>query len=382
LEKLKMIKRLLEIKSTGSFDKCIDFAIEKFTDSFDHRIKQLLYNFPPEYTNPDGSKFWSGSKRTPNALVYNADESLDFNYVSSYSFLIAQALQIKQETSDYVKSYSSKIKVPEFAPKKVYIKANENDTNSNPDFDIGKDEEEQIEKVSEEIKHYVNKIKSSEIKAHEFEKDDDTNYHIDFIYAASNLRAKNYRINEADRQKTKMIAGKIIPAIATTTAAVTGLVALQLYTLFQTNDITFMRGAYVNLAVNLFVLTEPAPKIEHQDKAYDPLLLGPVIAVPPKWTVWDKITVNGPLTFREFIKFLKDTYKVDVNIITCSKVTLIQTFVKGNLDRLDTKIEDLYIKLAQNPLSEKTNYLILEISADGEKGESAIMPGVQYVFRK
>lgn len=58
----------------------------------------------------------------------------------------------------------------------------------------------------------------------QFEKDDDSNGHVDFVTSASALRARMYSIEPADRLKTKRIAGKIIPAIATATAAVAGLV--------------------------------------------------------------------------------------------------------------------------------------------------------------
>ena len=66
------------------------------------------------------------------------------------------------------------------------------------------------------------------MRTNEFEKDDDSNFHIDFIASVANLRARNYKLNEVDRFKIKIIAGKIIPAIATTTAMVVGAVGLEL----------------------------------------------------------------------------------------------------------------------------------------------------------
>lgn len=52
--------------------------------------------------------------------------------------------------------------------------------------------------------------------------DDDTNFHMDLITSLANLRARNYSIAEVDKLKAKFIAGRIIPAIATTTALACG----------------------------------------------------------------------------------------------------------------------------------------------------------------
>jgi ubiquitin-protein ligase len=63
--------------------------------------------------------------------------------------------------------------------------------------------------------------------AHDFEKDDDANFHIDYLTIATNLRAWNYDIMHTERAAVKVTAGRIIPALATTTAMVCGLVDIE-----------------------------------------------------------------------------------------------------------------------------------------------------------
>jgi len=36
------------------------------------------------------------------------------------------------------------------------------------------------------------------VKPEEFEKDDDSNFHIDFMYSMSNCRAENYKLDPMD----------------------------------------------------------------------------------------------------------------------------------------------------------------------------------------
>lgn len=115
--------------------------------------------------------------------------------------------------------------MPEFTPKSgVKIQINDNDPAPQGDAGADGDPQESLKQLPA-----PSSLVGYRLSPVEFEKDDDTNFHIDFITAASNLRALNYSIAPADRHTTKQIAGKIIPAIATTTSLVTGLVCLELY---------------------------------------------------------------------------------------------------------------------------------------------------------
>ena len=127
-------------------------------------------------------------------------------------------------------------------------------------------------------------------------------------------------------------------------------------------------------------MSEPKPAIQMKDKDNDPILLGPVKAIPPNWTVWDKIIINKSMTCQELIDYIMEKYKVEVSIITSGNVTIIQTFMPSSKARLPQKIEDIYNANSKVKLGKNVNNLNLEIS--GDIGEAtALMPLFRYVFK-
>lgn len=99
--------------------------------------------------------------------------------------------------------------------------------------------------------------KDEAISPEEFEKDDDANGHIDFIYSMANLRSRNYKLDPMDWVTTKIKAGRIVPALSTTTTAIAGIQTLELVKYIKGLKLDRMRNAFLNLAVPVLQLSEP-----------------------------------------------------------------------------------------------------------------------------
>ena len=143
----------------------------------------------------------------------------------------------------------------------------------------GNDEEDEpiIAQLIAELSAMCSGETTESFTSADFEKDDDSNFHIDFINACSNLRARNYNITECDRNKTKMIAGRIIPAIATTTAMITGVVSNEIFKFVQNfTDLSKFKNAFCNLALPSIMFSQPNDIIKIKSKEFDIQMAGPL----------------------------------------------------------------------------------------------------------
>lgn len=203
----------------------------------------------------------------------------------------------------------------------------------------------------------------------EFDKDIDA--HMAVVAAASNLRARNYKIPEADLHRSRQIAGKIIPAIATTTALVTGLVCLELYKVVQRKPLESLKNAFVNLALPLFTFSEPQPPA-HQKVV--------VKGEEWKWTAWDRIEIDGDLTLREFLKYMEDQYGLSVSMLSHGVSILYSFFASKRTveQRMPMKLSEVVAAVTKKPLAESKKFLILEIIvSDKDTGEEKEVPFIR-----
>lgn len=204
----------------------------------------------------------------------------------------------------------------------------------------------------------------------EFEKDDDTNFHIDFITAASNLRADNYKIEQADRHKTKFIAGKIIPAIATTTALVTGLVVLELFKIIDgKDDIEQYKNGFINLALPFFGFSEPiaSPKVEYKGRE------GPVSLDK----IWDRFEVHD-MSLKELLAHFS-AKGLEISMLSSGVSLLYASFfppTKRN-DRYHLKLSELVTTVSRKQIPSHQRELIFEVVTEDMDGEDVEVPYIK-----
>ncbi|XP_072308563.1 ubiquitin-like modifier-activating enzyme 1 isoform X2 [Eucyclogobius newberryi] len=361
---------LLELSSGGkrpqAWEDCVKWARLQWETLFHNDIQQLLHCFPHDELTSHGLPFWSGTKRCPHPLTFDPNNVTHMDYIVTAANLYGQTYGISGSTDRALtREILEKVTVPEFTPQSLKIPVTDEEMENEKE----NEEAEKLKELKQKLSSLSLKTLMIEMFPVDFEKDDDTNFHMDYITAASNLRAENYDIPAVDRHESKRIAGRIIPAIATTTAAVSGLMCLELYKLVQGHkNIKSYRTAFVNLAVMYFVLSLPSRA-------------KPFTVAGKKFTLWDDFLVEGrrsggqEMTLEQLIQFVKEMCDLEV----CSLVYGRSLIYNGQEDRLKQSVSELIKMVTKAELPPHKNMLELFPSFT-EDEDCELVPRIRYLL--
>jgi len=405
---LEGVQRVLNLASRRTLEGIVEAARLQFEDMFVSSVRRLLDKFPPGYTDSRGNNFWSGTKRQPEVIVFDAANPDHLLFIHATAHVLAQMLGAPEVArrlgavpdSELLTPILAAIHVPDFVPRPqasaeaktqkghaaaaAAAAAADDDDDDEVVASLDDDDDEVVASLDARLRDAVAaRASDSGIKSVEFDKDDDSNMHVDLMTAASNCRAQTYRIPPAKRLNVKLIAGKITPAMATTTCTVTGLVCVELIKLALGKPASCFRNTFCNLGVNVYVASEPNPPKRNRSKTLDPISGMPVRAVPEGWTVWDKVEVRiGDASVGQLIEHLEARFDASVSMITAGKFMLFAPSVNtGHQQRRPRKVREVFAEVTKAQLPAARKYILLDVGMESSDGSADMrVPSVVFWF--
>ena len=298
-----------------------------------------MHVYPLDKKDKDGKLFWSLPKRPPKAVDFNKDDELHQDMIAAYACLIATMYAVKiphenprdRDAKAKMALLASEQDVKPFEVDEGAIKeieslvekqgADKNEESSKEEESKGTsspDEEKEAKDLYEKhikpIKDVPDKISYNLLFVQEFEKDEDSNFHIDLIYSFANLRARNYNLEPMDWLQVKLKAGRIVPALATTTAAIAGLQTIEMIKLILGLKSDKLRNAFLNLAVPSLMLAEPGDAQSTEIKKDLKVNL---------WTRWEVKGFGRWTNLSQVFKYIKDQYGLDCRDVLYGSTSLL-----------------------------------------------------------
>jgi ubiquitin-activating enzyme E1 len=392
LKYLRYIESMRGRNAPATIEDCVRWARLLFEDCFKNTIEQLLVIYPKDKVVGGESvdkptKFWNGRKKCPIPIRFDSSNPLHIDFIKASAYLRANIFCLTQSNDEAIDIFDAldletilaSVEVPEFSPNKsLKVASSEQEAKEFGGKAVIEDvQESDLAKLYSELLASIEDVslenrKECKYTIDEFEKDDDSNFHMSFVTATSNIRATSYGIPQADKMRSTQIVGRIIPAVATTTALATGAAMFELYKLFfnakkekECKNIEAFRSSNFNLAINLFCQFEPAKpeRLEFCGKEF---------------TSWDAIETEKDMTLEEFRNWFEETYGSPLSLIATAgtnPVTIYNDFLDDELidQRSNVKLSKLVKDISgceENELAGK-KYMMLTVDIDEESDDES-----------
>ena len=313
----------------------LHYSINLFIENFYTNIKKLLEIHKPDDEISPGVPFWSAGKRCPRPIKLDTSNKLHIDYIESTIHILMNIFNynhtfIMTELIDDINQYILTI---------------------NYDKDLIPSENKNEDKLFEI--NNLNDYKLKSLNPQIFNKDDQSTWHIQWITSSSNLRAINYEIIPESEYNIKGIAGRIIPAIATTTSLVAGLITLEYLKYILNNNSNIYKSTFINLAEPIIIYSDPID--------------APIINIcGVKINSWNKFEykindTTDSYTLKDFKDYYEKLFEQKINMIVLDTCILYADFIQEDLNN---KLFDIIKNINNN--SEK---IMLTIIAEDESIE-------------
>ncbi|KAL1476493.1 hypothetical protein MTO96_018481 [Rhipicephalus appendiculatus] len=326
VEKVALLQDLMKIlvdERPVVFDDCVQFARLRFQEHSPSRV------------------FRSGleASAAPHPIEFDPNNALHMDYIVAAANLRAAMFGISENTDrEAITRMLEDIYVP------VYEPQGDDEVAVNDDGSKACGEKELLCDLLEELPA-PNDVRDLTLKVLEFDVDDESNFHVDFIVAAANLRAANYNIAPTDRLKSKLVAGKIIPAIATTSSLLVQ----------EHHRLELYKNSFVNLALPFVGFSEPVPPAWKKFRNHE-------------FSFWNCIEIKGELTLAELLEYFRMQLNVQVrNVLEGNRTLISEALERKSKAKIDRQTRTLELRVK---------------GKDVISGAEAELPEVRYVLRK
>lgn len=336
-------KRTLRSMPENS-NEALKEAIKLFYDRFYRAPEMLLKTFPTNHITDEGTPFWAPPKRMPTPIALDPGNEKHRSFVRSAHALICRTFGVQPGPWTWTEALELM--------------------------------HQAVTEVEAEHKGAAPEKGQAEIEAklqeEEFEKDSETNGHIDFIASAANIRCDNYGIHCLSPLEVKKIAGRIIPAIATTTSVVSGLAIVEALKCIMAPSMKLgaHRNTYVSLALPLLAGSEPVPPRTHS------------VSLPSKTlsvTAWDRIELpDAPLG--HMIEYLSRIWEVEIPTVMHDLTMLYCSFYGANRfkENLKKKVSQI---LFPDGIPHGVHSVRIDAVVEDKQGNDLPVPFIKVLFK-
>ncbi len=370
----KTVKRAIRMLHArpASFADCVAVARHKFEHYFANAPKQLLHLFPPNHTVKDGGAdvpFWTPPKVAPVPVVFDAGNGLHASFVLAFASLYGFMWGIPPSLdAAEAARVATTVAVPRFVPREGKV-VETDPSKKQPDQAAAAAAAStsviEFEGLCKSLDGLLKSVPQElQLRVIEFEKDVDSNFHVDFVAACANLRAANYGIKAVGRLEAKRIAGRIIPAIATTTSVVSAHVALELLKITSKALLGEHRNLNTNLALPFYLFSTPDEAVKKH--------IGDVAFT--KWDNWDVKTLGLDATVQNLMDHFREEYGLEVQSV-CHGASIVyhEDFAFETHETLRELLQDI-------PKASK--FVPLTVMFHGTGDEVCSGPAVRFFLKK